>query len=415
MPARTVRTSAMKGQGSEMSLVCDLCFSRQRCWFGAERAMATKNDTKKKGKGKGGKAARADKKPKSSAAKTEPKKAEPKKPEPKLQNVSFWIGFDLGGTKMMATVLDADYKVLGSARKATNGTEGPAKGKARIVKLIQEAMRSAHVAPKGLQGIGIGCPGLVNPEKGVLINAPNLGWSHVGLKSLLGNSFKVPVAVINDVDAGTYGEYAIGAGKGARSLLGVFPGTGLGAGYVYNGELIQGRTISALELGMMYLPGTHIGSAQRGAVLLEDLGSRLGLAAHGGVACYRGQAEALNKKTGGNLRDVKSKALARSLREGDEGTMVMFGNSVRYLGLGVAMVVTLLAPDRIVLGGGLVEELPSLYVNLLKEEVARYALPELAKPIKYTVAKLGDNAVTAGAVAWLRHTTESAKSKGEKA
>lgn len=329
--------------------------------------------------------------------------------KPVLKQVPFWIGFDLGGTKMLATVLDADYKVLGTARKATNGSDGLAKGKAKLVKTIQEAIQVAGVSPKGLKGIGIGCPGLVNPEKGILINAPNLGWSNVGLKQLLSTTFQVPVSVMNDVDAGTYGEYAMGAGKGARSVLGVFPGTGLGAGFVFNGELVQGATVSAMELGMIYLPGTHIGSAEHGVVLLEDLTSRLSLAAQGGVACYRGQAEALNRKTAGNLRDLKSKALAGSLRAGDEGTMVMFSNSVRYLGLGVAMVVNLMAPDRIVLGGGLVEELPSLYVNMLKEEVARFALPSLAKPIKYVVAKLGGNAVAVGSVAWLRHTTEAKK------
>jgi glucokinase len=357
--------------------------------------MPTKKDSKKKVKARPkAKAFRGKAKPIEEAAKAE------------LIEVPFWIGFDLGGTKMLATVLNENYEVLGTARKATVGSDGVVKGKAKVVKAIQEAIEAAGVSPKGLRGIGIGCPGLVNPEKGLLINAPNLGWSNVGLKQMLGAAFKVPVAVINDVDAGTYGEYALGAGKGARSVLGVFPGTGLGAGFVFNGELVQGRTVSAMELGMVYLPGTHIGSAEHGVVLLEDLTSRLSLAAQGGVACYRGQAEALNKKTGGNLREAKSKALAGSLRAGDEGTMVMFNNSVRYLGLGVAMVVNLMAPDRIVLGGGLVEELPSLYVNMLREEVARYALPSLAKPIKYVVAKLGGNAVAVGSVAWLRHTTE---------
>ncbi len=331
-----------------------------------------------------------------------------KKQKPPLKKKPFWIGFDLGGTKMLAVVLDENYHVLGTARKSTNGSEGQVKGRDKVVKAVQEAIQEAGVDPRGLQGIGIGCPGLVNPEKGVLINAPNLGWSNVGLKRLFNTEFKVPVAVLNDVDAGTYGEYALGAGRGARSVLGVFPGTGLGAGFVFNGELVQGRAVSAMELGMIYLPGTHIGSAEHGVVLLEDLTSRLSLAAQGGVACYRGQAEALSKRTAGNLREVKSKALAGSLREGDEGTIIMFRNSVRYLGLGVAMVVNLLAPDRIVLGGGLVEELPSLYVNLLKEEVARYALPELAKPVRYVVAKLGGNAVAIGAAAWLRHTRESA-------
>ena len=82
--------------------------------------------------------------------------------------------------------------------------------------------------------------------------------------------------------------------------------------------------------------------------------------------------------------------------------MILFRNSIRYLGMGVAMVVNLFAPDCVVLGGGLVMEMPKLYLNLLREEVDRYALPELAQGVKYSLAKLGDHAVAIGAVAWLR-------------
>lgn len=325
------------------------------------------------------------------------------KPAP-LKNVPFWIGFDLGGTKMLACVLDKDYNVLGSARKSTGGSEGQAKGRQKIVKAIHEAIANAGVDPTGLQGIGIGCPGLVNPEKGILINAPNLGWNNVGLATMLKGAFKKPVAVLNDVDAGTFGEYKLGAGKGARSLLGVFPGTGVGTGFVYDGKLIMGRNVSAMELGMIYLPGTHLGSPEPGTVLLEDLTSRLALASQAGVACYRGQLPELDKKTSGNLRDIRSKALANTVKTGEEASLIMFRNSVRYLGMGVAAVVNLLAPDHITLGGGLVEELPALYLKTLKEEVARFALPGLTKGIKYSVAKLGGTAVAAGSVAWLRET-----------
>ncbi len=329
--------------------------------------------------------------------------AKPIKASKKLRNVPFWIGFDLGGTKMMASVLDANYNVLGSARKSTNGSEGAAKGRNKIVKAIHEAIEEAGVNPKGIQGIGIGCPGLVNPEKGTLIFAPNLGWPNMALRKLLQTIFKAPVAVLNDVDAGTYGEYALGAGKGARSLLGVFPGTGVGSGFVYNGQLVMGRAISAMELGNLLVPGTHIGSPVFGVVALEDLTSRLALASQAGLACYRGQMPELDKKTEGALRSIRSKALANAFKSGDDAAMIMFRNSIRYLGMGVATVVNLLAPDRITLGGGLVEELPGLYLNLLKEEVDRYAIPELAKGIRYSLAKLGGQAVAAGAVAWLRN------------
>jgi glucokinase len=219
---------------------------------------------------------------------------------------------------------------------------------------------------------------------------------------MLKGAFKKPVAVLNDVDAGTFGEYKLGAGKGSRSLLGVFPGTGVGAGFVYDGKLVMGRSVSAMELGMIYMPGTHLGSSEFGAVMLEDLTSRLAFAAQAGVACYRGQLPELDKKTSGNLRDIRSKALANAFKSGDEAAVIMFRNSVRYLGMGVAAVVNLLAPDHITLGGGLVEELPMQYLNLLKEEVNRFAIPGLAKGIKYSIAKLGGTAVAAGSVAWLR-------------
>ena len=330
-------------------------------------------------------------------------KSAAKKSSKKLKNVPFWIGFDLGGTKMMASVLDANYNVLGSARKSTNGSDGAAKGRNKIVKAIHEAIEAAGVNPKGIQGIGIGCPGLVNPAKGILIFAPNLGWTNMALRKLLQTQFKCPIAVLNDVDAGTYGEYVLGAGKGARSLLGVFPGTGVGSGFVYNGQLVMGRAISAMELGNLQLPGTHIGSPVFGVVTLEDLTSRLALASQAGLACYRGQLPELDKQTEGALRSIRSKALAAAFRSGDDAAMIMFRNSIRYLGMGVAVVVNLLAPDRITLGGGLVEELPGLYLNLLKEEVDRYAIPELARGIKYSLAKLGGQAVAAGAVAWMRN------------
>ena len=339
------------------------------------------------------------------AKKAKTKPAE-KKPAKKLRKVPFWIGFDLGGTKMMASVLDANYTVLGSARKSTNGSDGAVKGRAKIVKAIEEAIAEAGVDPKGIQGIGIGCPGLVNPDKGILIFAPNLGWTNMALRKLLGNLFKCPITVLNDVDAGTYGEYVLGAGKGARSLLGVFPGTGVGAGFVYNGQLVMGRAISAMELGNILFPGTHIGSPVFGTVTLEDLTSRLALASQAGLACYRGQLPELDKKTEGALRSIRSKALANAFRSGDDAAMIMFRNSIRYLGMGVAAVVNLLAPDRITLGGGLVEELPGLYLNLLKEEVEHYAIPELARGIKYSLAKLGGQAVAVGAVAWQRSSNK---------
>lgn len=332
-----------------------------------------------------------------------PKKASAKK-KPTPAGKPYWVGFDLGGTKMMACVLDANYKVLGSARKSTQGAQGAAKGIRRIAATIMEAMEAAKVSPEKIQGIGIGCPGTVNAEKGILITAPNLGWNRLALGPALQRIFHCPVATLNDVDAGTYGEYTLGAGKGARSLFGVFPGTGLGAGFVYDGKLIQGRNVSCMELGNIWLPGTHLASPIPGAVLLEDLTSRLAIASAASVECYRGKAPQLDGKTNASLREMKSKALTGSFKAGEPATVEIFQNSVQFLGMGIAMVINLMAPDHITLGGGLVEEMPRYYLQALREQVAIYAIPELLTGVKFSVAKLGGEAVAIGSVAWLRNT-----------
>jgi glucokinase len=331
-----------------------------------------------------------------------PKNADAKKKSPPSRK-PYWIGFDLGGTKMMACVLDAEYNVLGCARKSTQGAQGPHKGVKRIAATIREAMEEANVKAEKVQGIGIGCPGTVNTEQGILITAPNLGWHKLALGPALQRIFKCRVATLNDVDAGTYGEFTLGAGKGARSLLGVFPGTGLGAGFVYDGKLVQGRNVSCMELGNIWLPGTHLASTIPGAVLLEDLTSRLGIAAAASVECYRGKTPQLDHRTNASLREMKSKALTGSFKAREEATVNIFQNSIQFLGMGIAIVINLMAPDHITLGGGLVEEMPRLYLQALREQIGIYAIPELLSGVKFSIAKLGGEAVAIGSVSWMRN------------
>lgn len=329
------------------------------------------------------------------------KKAPDKKPP--TSNKPYWIGFDFGGTKMMACVLDAEYNVLGTARKSTHGGgKGAARGIRRIIATIEEAIAAANVKPARIQGIGIGCPGTVNTARGLLIHAPNLNWRRVSLGPELEKAYGCPVAVLNDVDAGTYGEFTIGAGKGSRSLLGVFPGTGLGAGFVYDGKLVHGANVSCMELGMIYVPGTHLSSSLPGYVLFEDLTSRLGIAAAASVECQRGNAPLLEAKTGGTLKEMRSKALSGSFNAHERSTETIFLNSLQYLGMGISMVANLFAPDHITLGGGLVEEMPKLYLQAMREQVERFTVPEIFRGMKFSIAKLGNTAVACGSVAWLR-------------
>ena len=145
----------------------------------------------------------------------------------------FWLGFDLGGTKMMAAVLDKDFKILASARAKTRGREGSGEVLKRIQAAVEAAIKQAKLTPRDVAGIGVGSPGPLDLDHGIVLHAPNLGWRNVHLKDALEKKFKCPAVVANDVDAGTYGEYRFGAGRKARCVVGVFPGTGIGGACIY--------------------------------------------------------------------------------------------------------------------------------------------------------------------------------------
>ncbi|HSG73479.1 MAG TPA: ROK family protein, partial [Planctomycetaceae bacterium] len=137
----------------------------------------------------------------------------------KTDNV--WAGFDLGGTKMLAVILDEELKPLGRKRRKTRGFEGVDAGLERISETIQKALAEAELSPQNLKGIGIGCPGLLDLDKGIINEAPNLGWEKAAICDFLKKKFDVPVILMNDVDAGLYGEFQFGAARGSHNALGI--------------------------------------------------------------------------------------------------------------------------------------------------------------------------------------------------
>ena len=310
------------------------------------------------------------------------------------------IGFDLGGTKMFAVVFDDNFKVLGSARVPTEGHRGPKDGMKRIAATAQDAMKDAGIKAKDIRGFGIGCPGVVDFEKGILRRAVNIGWEDVKVASYLGEKLGVDVTVLNDVDAGTYAEYAMGAGKGARSLLGIFPGTGVGGGFVYEGKILRGRAASCMEIGNVRLAGTTLEGAMHEPVRLEALAGRLGVAAACATEAARGGAPSIMEKAGTDIKAIKSGTISRAIDGGEDAIARIMERSVHYLGLGAAAVVDLLAPDTIVLGGGLPEKMPDLYTKGLKKSIEAHAQPALAKGVKVVIAELGDYAVVKGAASY---------------
>lgn len=311
-----------------------------------------------------------------------------------------WVGFDLGGTKMLACVFDENFKCIGRERKKTKGHLGPEVGLERITEAIREALADAKVDVEQIQGIGIGCPGPLDPDGGILINAPNLGWKGVPVSEYLRKEFKCPVTLSNDVDAGIYGEYRFGAGKDARCVIGLFPGTGIGGGCVYEGKILRGKNITCMEIGHMPVlqGGPFSGAGHAGS--LEAIASRLSIAAQASQAAYRGQAPALRKAVGTDISDIRSGAISTSIEEGDTFVKKIVLQAAHNIGTTMAGIIHLLAPDKIILGGGLVEAMPKMFESAVDDAIKEWLLPAYSGCYKISVAKLGDDAGVMGAAAW---------------
>ena len=318
-----------------------------------------------------------------------------------------WIGFDLGGTKMLAVVYDADFKPIGKARKKTKGYEGKDSGLKRINSTIEEALEDANIKKDQIKGLGIGCPGPLDLEKREIRVAPNLGWKNVPIGKSIEKEFGFPVTVANDVDAGVFGEYMFGAGKGKRCVVGIFPGTGIGGGCVYEGKLIRGANCTCMEIGHMPVMhgGPRDGVGNRGS--LESVASRLAIAGAAAQAAYRGEAPLLLDDAGTNIADIRSGALKNSVEKDEKAIIEILNDASDQLAMAVVTMVHLMAPEVIVFGGGLIEAMGKLMLPRIEEKARKRVLGSLKDVYKVKEAELGDDAGVMGAAALAKQAIES--------
>lgn len=323
----------------------------------------------------------------------------------------FLVGLDIGGTKLMAVALTEKFKIVGRFRMKTRGKKGAGSLFDRVVECVAGVLAECKIPPTALRGIGVGSPGPLDPRTGVIIDTPNIGWKNFPLAEKLSRRFKAPVAVDNDVNLGAYGEYHFGAACGGRYVLGVFPGTGIGAGLVLDGKVYWGASGAAGEIGHVVIDpaGPVCGCGQQGC--LEAYAGRLPIAGQLAGLVIRGQARSLASEAGSDLRDIRSGAIADAIASGDKEVEKIVRREAARIGLAIANVVNVLSPDTVVLGGGMVEAMPKLYVEEVTRAVKTLALPFLAKFVTVVAGKLGDDAVAMGAAKMIDERLEKGRKK----
>lgn len=320
---------------------------------------------------------------------------------------SYALGIDYGGTKILAAVIDlSNGKVLGTAKRRTSYADGPDELMKRMVAVGSGALKSASLKPKDLEGIGIGAAGQVDSQRGILLDTPNLSQAVLNLPvaDQLTAEFQVPVALANDVHVAAMGEARFGAGAGARDFLCVFVGTGIGGAIVQDGQLLYGKDGTAGEIGhAVVVAGGRLCNCG-GLGHLEAYSARTSISRRLVGEIKRGRKSILreldpdiaSKDPHRSDANVRSAVLAAALKAKDPLVTEVVREAGWYLGVGLASAVNIINPDRIVLGGGVVESLP-LIVTEAKATVKDQALPVPGKSAKIVTAGLGDFSGVVGA------------------
>jgi len=285
------------------------------------------------------------------------------------------IGIDLGGTKIAAALATPSGRILTDVNIPTEAI----KGKSRVIDNIKKAVYALIRGQKTqISSIGIGVPGPILYEKGIVIEPPNLpGWKRVNLKKVLEKEFKVPVHLDNDANAAALAEAYFGAGKKARHFIYITISTGIGGGIIIDRKIYRGAIGAAGEFGHM---------------IIDSKGFTCGC---GNVGCFEALASgtAIKKRAG-----MDAIAVELAARQGDKKAIKVIEETAHYLAIGIANLVNIFNPEMVILGGG-VSKMRELLLTPIRKEFKKYALTLPAKNVKIVRAKLGSESGVLGAVA----------------
>ncbi len=311
--------------------------------------------------------------------------------------ISPVVGVDLGGTKILAAVVGANQAILGRAKRPTPAEAGGPAILAAIVACVEQAIVEAGLGRGAIAAIGIGSPGPLDPETGVIAFSANMNVRDWALGPDLAQAMGRPVLLRNDVRVGGYGEYHLGAGRGHRSMLAAFVGTGIGGCVIVDGRVLEGATGNAGEIGHVVVKagGPKCGCGRRGC--LEALSSRSAIARRVAKAARKGVASELAAKVDKKSGKLKSGDLAAAVAANDPVAVAEVDRAARYLGLALGGLVNLLGPEIVVLGGGVTEALGPPFIDLVRASAREQILVDPDGKIKIEPAALGDDAGILGA------------------
>lgn len=299
------------------------------------------------------------------------------------------IGLDVGGTHVVGVLADLQGDIVFRRDLSLTSNDAASDTLERVLQLIEDLCGVESVPREKIRGIGVGVPSIVKEPEGIVVWAPALGWRDLGLRGLLEERFGMPAFVENDVNLAALGENTFGCARGVGNLIVIFIGTGIGSGLVLNGDLYRGEDGAAGEVGYLLPAPGDLRQTYENFGRLESLAGGPGIVRRAKAALRAGEISALAGINPLTARDVFEVA-----RNGDRVAARVVEETAHYLAQAVANLATVLNPEMIVLGGGILRA-GDLLLGPIRARVEGTipVMPEIV------LSELGDEAVVQGAVA----------------
>ncbi len=310
--------------------------------------------------------------------------------------MKYYVGIDLGGTNIVAGVVDENYNIIAKASTKTNCPRPEKEIADDMAKMAIEAVKNAKLTMDQIEWIGVGTPGIANSETGIIEYSNNLGFKNTPMVKYIQESIDKPVFIENDANAAAYGEFVAGAAKGAKNAVCITLGTGVGGGIIIDGKIYSGSNFAGAEIGhtVIEVDGAQCSCGRKGC--FEAYSSATGL--------IRMTKEAIEEHPDSIMAksaEEKGKVTARTsfdcMRAGDPYAKAVVDKYIKYLAAGITNTINIFQPDILCIGGGVCNEGDPLLLPM-KELVAKEVYTRNSpKNTEIVIAKLGNDAGIIGA------------------
>ena len=307
--------------------------------------------------------------------------------------MSYHIGIDLGGTFVKFGAVDESGNILKKDKIPTPAGCDYGATVSAIAKAVKGMIADIGVP----ESVGIGCPGVIDGEHGMVVTGGNLGWENKPLAQDLGERLGISVALANDANAAAYGEYACGAGKEYRSIVLITLGTGVGSGIIFGGKLFTGELGAGAELGheVIRMDGEACACGRRGCFEAYASASALVRQTRNAMTCH--SESRMWELCKGSADNADGRTAFDGMRLGDKTAKAVVERYLNYLAEGIANIVNVFRPQAVLIGGGISAEGEALTQPLQKMVGTRILGHGRYAPVTIRAAGLGNDAGLVGA------------------